>query len=95
MLIDLGFKFKALDGKEGDETAAKVLANQLCMKTNLLPPVKAYDIALKLFNNNSVELDMTDVELLNKEILEFGLTNLAKAQIINYIKTIMLENSKN
>jgi len=86
MKLDLNFKLKDLTGQEiSQETAAIILANALAVgqSTN---PVKLIDIALKLHQNGSIEIDKSDLDLLGKEVENNkGFANLVKAQLLDAI----------
>jgi hypothetical protein len=86
MKLSLNFQFTNLVGQpvEGD-TASKVVANILAQKADGIPPIKAYDWALKLFNEGEIEIDKSDFTLLKGFIEKSDLVVFAKAQILNAI----------
>ena len=88
MKLNLNFGFKTLDGSEVD-TASKAVANILSVgPTPGFNSIKAYDFALKLFNEGEIEIDRTDLNILEKIVTDSQLFNFAKAQILEAIKKI-------
>lgn len=72
-----------LDGKEIDDShMGKILANALVNKEGS-DDIKYFDWALKLYNNEKIELDDSDYNKLYKEIEnDKRLTRIVKAQIL-------------
>jgi len=87
MKVNLDWNFKGLDGKDlqGD-TAAKLVANMLSNKAEGIAPIKAYDWAIKLFNEGELEVDETDFEALQRVIEASDFVVLAKAQVLKNLK---------
>lgn len=97
MKIDLSSKIFGLDNKEIDngETVAKLLANSLAGKTEKIEPVKAFDWAMRLFNEGNIEIDRSDSEKLIEEIkVSTTMTNLGKGQIIRKIQECIAAEDK-
>lgn len=86
MTLDLNIPVLDLNEKRvGDGTLGQLLASQL-MASNEGDSIKFYDWALKFHNNKPVELDKSDYQTLKSFIEKsITLTNLAKAQILNYM----------
>lgn len=88
MKLNLNFNFKALDGEEFDN-AGKTLANILAVSdTPGYLPIKAHDFAVKLFNDGEIEIDESDLDILEKIVMASKLSNIAKAQILEIIKKL-------
>lgn len=96
MLLNLDFKFKSLKGEEMEgSTASKLIAQILSEKSEGIPSIKAYDWAVKLFNDGTVEIDRSDKDLLERFVESTpALTNLAKAQVIGVLKDLKEESKK-
>jgi hypothetical protein len=92
MLLDLNFKFKGLDGTDDPNAElpiAKYVANILANgKSN--DPIKIRQIAIKLYNDNCVDLDKSDLsfifDLIKKNDI---LADNAKAQILEVILPLL------
>ena len=71
------------DAMEGD-TQAKFLANVLAGKFEELPPIKAFDYALKLYNEGEIDVDASDLNAIKsglKKLVGQGMSNLVCAQL--------------
>lgn len=84
MKLDLNLNYKDLDGNDISEAnMGKQLASLLCGKSGNIEPVKAFDWALELHKNKSIEIDKADLMKLTKFIESSEtMTNLAKAQLL-------------
>lgn len=85
MKIDLNKPFLDMAGNaiEGD-TQAKFLASILAGKFENLSPIKAFDYALKLFNDGEIEIDDSDLNAIKngiKGLVVQGVSNLVVAQL--------------
>jgi len=85
MKIDLNKPFVDMKGQpiEGD-TQAKFLAGVLAGKFEDLSPIKAFDYALKLFNDGEIEIDASDLDAVKngvKKLVAQGVSNLVCAQL--------------
>lgn len=88
MILNLNFKLQDLDKKELTDTplVSHLLANILASSRSK-DPVKMMHIALKLYENGEIDLDLSDLDLLKNEILQNeSLANLAKGQILEKIE---------
>jgi hypothetical protein len=87
MKLNLNFNLKGLDGNEIPNTnAGKLLAEEIS-RTNQGNSIKLFDWAVKLWNENEIELDSTDAEVL-KALIEksTNLTVLSKAQLLRSLQ---------
>lgn len=77
-----------LDGSEVENSnMGKLLANVLS-QSNTGEPVKCWEMALKLFKGEELDLDTLDKEMLENTIKSSqGLSNAGKAQLLLVIKT--------
>jgi hypothetical protein len=89
MQLNFDFKLKGLDGQElSGNNAGQVLASMLAMQ-NKGNSIKLFDWAMKLYNNQTLEIDETDCDVLLALIESTEqLTILAKVPMINYIKSV-------
>jgi len=88
MLLDLTAQFKNTDGTVlSGNTMAKLLSDLLSGQTPGIPAVKAYDWAVLLYKNGEIEIDRTDLDLLEKCVEQNQqIGNLVKAQLITSMK---------
>lgn len=88
MILNLDFKYKNLENADiPGNTAAQVLAELLCGRTNNIGAIKAMDWAYKLHQNGSIEIDRADSVILEKFVIDSEiLTNAGKAPIILAIR---------
>jgi hypothetical protein len=86
MKLDFNFNLKGLDGKDiQDSNAGKILAGVLSMQ-NKGNSIKLFDWALKMYNNQPLEIDDTDCDVLLRLIESTEqLTILAKVPMIEYL----------
>ena len=93
MLLDFDFKLNKLDGTavEDKEDIAKTIASIFSYKTSYIKPLRAYEIAMSLTKDKKVDISIDECNLFLKEIEECNLTNLAKGQLIIFIKKEMLK----
>ena len=89
MLLDFNFKFRDIKKNEmqNEPIAALTLANFLCIKTPGLDCSKAMLWAYKLAEDGKIEIDIVDLEILEKLIKESEFANLAKDQLLFAIKS--------
>jgi hypothetical protein len=81
-----------VDEKNNIIYLSQLIANRLVStKDGGLEPLKAYDFALKLYNEGEIEIDSTDLEKLEQEIAKFDITNLVIAQIKKEINKAKIE----
>lgn len=92
MLLNLNFNFKDLDGKDLpiDKNVAKTLADMLCGQTSGLGAVKSYDWAIELHKNGQIDIDRTDLKLLEDFVEKSQISNLGKAQLLTSIKSVIV-----
>lgn len=77
----------ALNGepiKQGEETATigLTLSNMILEPGCKLHPVKAYELAKKLYNNKTVEIEEEDVEVIKTAVESSNYLPIAKAQVL-------------
>jgi lactam utilization protein B len=89
MKLNLTQQLKTLDGKavkDANYQLGKLLAHSLA-SSNKTNSIKLHDMALKLYNNQTIDVDNTDKEMLELIIdSSENLTVLAKAQLLKAIK---------
>lgn len=87
MKLNFNKSLQNLDGSEIEQSnMGKYLANVLA-QANTGEPVKCWEMALKLFTGQELEVDTTDKEMLESTIkASQGLTNAGKAQLLLVIK---------
>lgn len=87
MKLNFNKALQDLDGSEvKNSNMGKVLANVLS-QSSTGEPVKCWEMALKLFRGEEIEVDTTDKELLENMISSSKtLTNMGKAQLLLVIK---------
>lgn len=87
MKVDFNINYKNLEGVSTDIN----IAEQLSMLISNNPikgmsAIKLYDIAIKLYNKTSLELDKEDLVALKRVIEdEFQMATMYKAQLLNII----------
>ena len=88
MIINLNKKFKSLKGEEIEgATLGQILAGKLA-ETNEGDAIKYYDWALKLHNNEEINIDNSDYRKLYDFVKDSkALTNLAKAQVLKGLES--------
>ncbi len=88
MKLNFDRALQNLDGSEiKDSNMGKLLAN-LLSQSNTGEPIKCWEMALKLFRGEELDLDTPDKEMLENAITSSqGLTNAGKAQLLLVIKT--------
>lgn len=106
MKLKLDIPIKDLEGKPipGFDPLNKLLGNALASSQSV-DPIKITNIAQTLYNKGEIELDRSDLELLEKEVvniktfgdsnpnLAFSCTNLLQAQALKIIKDAQLEEA--
>jgi hypothetical protein len=87
MKLNFNKSLQNLDNSEIENSnMGKLLANVLS-QANTGEPVKCWEMALKLFDGQELEVDTTDREMLESTIKgSQGLTNAGKAQLLLVIK---------
>ena len=87
MKLNFNKSLQNLDNSEIESSnMGKLLANVLS-QANSGEPVKCWEMALKLFDGQELEVDTTDREMLESTIkASQGLTNAGKAQLLLVIK---------
>lgn len=87
MKLNFNKSLQNLDNSEVENSnMGKLLANVLS-QSNSGEPVKCWEMALKLFKGEELEVDTTDREMLESVIKSSqGLTNAGKAQLLLVIK---------
>lgn len=87
MKLDLNFELKDLEGKEiKGANAGKLLSNTLISETKG-DALKYWDWANKLYNGKSLEIDLSDAEVLKNFIKQHeGFTVIFKAQVLPLFK---------
>jgi hypothetical protein len=87
MKLNFNKSLQNLDNSEIENSnMGKLLANVLS-QANTGEPVKCWEMALKLFDGQELEVDTTDREMLESTIkASQGLTNAGKAQLLLVIK---------
>ena len=89
MKINLKQQLKTLDGKavkDANYELGKLLAHALA-SSNKSNSIKLHDMALKLYNSETIDIDATDKELLELIVdTTDQLTVLVKSQILKAIK---------
>lgn len=104
MKIDLKVYLKDLDGKDaivpidGEKTGkmflSQLLANQLCGPSAEIEPVKAYDWAVKLWNDGFIDVDKSDLKNLENFITKCKtLTVLGKGQLLKILDAARLNEA--
>lgn len=97
--IDLSAKITALDGtiakEDGREISYAQLISNILVMGNSTEPVKLFDIATRLFKDEKIELDETDMNLLRAQVINNNqITTLAKAPVIKVIDAALREENK-
>ncbi len=84
MILNLNKKFKNVDGSEMEENSmGRILANALAgIKSKNIDSIKAMGWCDKLYHGNAIEIDLSDLNNLEKFVREEGnFTPLADAQL--------------
>jgi hypothetical protein len=87
MKLDFNFELKSLDGQVIENAnAGKLIANSLVSETKG-DALKYWDWANKLYTGKSLDIDLSDAEVLKNFIKQHeGFTVLLKAQILPLFK---------
>lgn len=84
MIVNLNALPKDLSGQEiKGQSLGKILSGVLSVESKGIDALKAYDWAVRLYNNEGIDIDRSDFNRLEKFISECDkITNIAKAQIL-------------
>lgn len=89
--IDLSFGIKALDGEIiKDADVNKILANILAGGVSKDQAAMAMKLAMEMYKNPVMEVTIQEFRFIENALSEASITNLAKAQIEEYLKTVKL-----
>lgn len=107
MLVNFEVKLKNLDGstlfntgrmedgaeKKEEILLSKTIATSLITKTDNIDPAKAMSWARKLYDDGEIEIEESDLKLLEAHIRDpkTGMTNIMKAPIIEIIDSARLD----
>lgn len=81
--LDLNKKICVPTGEESKETMAEIVANKLFVLTDEKDPIKINNLALRIYEEQSIEIDISDFDMLKQHIeKDKSFFVFAKAQIL-------------